>query len=40
MQAIEEEKLDKNFHQFVPKILPALSAAFMNDELVDAHGRE
>jgi hypothetical protein len=40
MQTIEDEKSVKNFHEFVPKILPALSSAFMNDELVDAHGRE
>lgn len=30
----------KQFHEFVPKILPALQSAFMNDDLVDAHGRE
>jgi hypothetical protein len=40
MQAIEDEKSIKQFHEFVPKILPCLSSAFMNDELVDAHGRE
>ncbi len=40
LQAIEDERLVKLFHTFVPKILPALQSAFMNDELVDAHGRE
>lgn len=40
LQAIEDERSVKLFHEYVPKILPPLQSAFMNDELVDAHGRE
>ena len=40
LQAIDDEKSVKLFHQFVPKILPNLFSAFTNDELVNAHGRE
>lgn len=40
LAAIDDEKSVKLFHKFVPKILPALQSAFMNDELVDAGGRE
>lgn len=36
---IEDERSIKQFHEFVPKILPSLFSAFTNDE-VDAHGRE
>lgn len=36
---IEDEKALRQFHEFVPKILPSLFSAFTNDE-VDAHGRE
>ena len=39
MQGIEDEKKIKQFHTFVPKILPGLFSAFTNDQ-VDAHGRE
>ena len=30
----------KQFNEYLPKLLPPLQSAFMNDELVDAHGRE
>ena len=40
LQMIEDERSVKQFHEFVPKILPSLYSAFTNDELVDAHGRE
>ena len=36
---IDDERAMKQFHSFVPKILPALFSAFTNDE-VNAHGRE
>lgn len=36
---IEDEHSIRQFHEFVPKILPPLFSAFTNDE-VDAHGRE
>lgn len=36
---IEDEKAMKEFHVFVPKILPALFSAFTNGE-TDAHGRD
>ena len=39
MQGIEDEKKIKQFHTFVPKVLPGLFSAFTNDQ-VDAHGRE
>jgi hypothetical protein len=40
LQGIEDERSNKDFHEFIPKILPALLSAFTNDEMVDAHGRE
>jgi len=40
LRAIEDEKSVKLFHEYVPKILPALQSSFMSDELVDAHARE
>ena len=39
MHGIEDEKKIKQFHTFVPKVLPGLFSAFTNDQ-VDAHGRE
>lgn len=36
---LEDEKTIKQFHEFVPKILPSLFSAFTNEE-VNAHGRE
>ena len=36
---IEDERSMKQFHEFVPKILPSLYSAFTNGE-TDAHGRE
>jgi hypothetical protein len=39
LEAIEDETAMKQFHTFVPKILPSLYSAFTNSE-TDAHGRD
>lgn len=39
LSLVEDEKAMKEFHTFVPKILPSLYSAFTNGE-TDAHGRD